>query len=123
MFSIIKQFARTYPNATLVVLGLAFIILPELHSRAVFYAYSGIHYQNWTPHPLVVHLINLWWWAEHRTLFMVVAISVTVAGAILNHSRGALPHSHDIILNQDILDTPGTVGPFIQIRVCAPDGW
>ena len=47
----------------------------------------------------------------------------TIAGAILNHSRSALLHSHDIILNQDMLDTAGTVGPFIQIRVLAPDGW
>jgi hypothetical protein len=83
MFSTCKWIARNYPNATLVVLGLAFIIVPELHSNAVFRAYSELHYQNWSAHPLVARTVDLWWWAEHRTLFMVVAISVTATGAIM----------------------------------------
>jgi len=83
MFRTCKRIARTYPNATLIVLGLACIILVEKHANAVFYAHYGIHYQNWTPHPLFAHVVDLWWWAEHRTVYVAAQILVTIAGAVM----------------------------------------
>ena len=83
MFYTCKLLARDYPNGALVVLGLALVILPELHAKAVFYAYYGIHYQNQTPPPLVANVVDLWWAAEHQTAFIAAAITVTAIGAVM----------------------------------------
>jgi hypothetical protein len=78
-----KRIARDYPNGSLVVVGLALVILPELQSRAVLYSYQGVHHLNWSLHPVIAKTIELWWAAEHTTPFMVAAISATVIGAIM----------------------------------------
>lgn len=74
MIQVCNRLAHEYPNAILIAVGTALVILPELHAKAVFWACYRLHHQNWTPQPFIARVVDLWWAAEHTPPFMAVAI-------------------------------------------------